>query len=181
MPRDANDVTHIEQLKQLKCRGTHDVELHVDLQLLPLALDMCETGLAVQSNGENAASNRNVHVRFLEFGRAFLIVSADDLLRRLLPSELMRIGIKAQANYLFQFFLALQKLIARFEFQAALRFSLSRAQYSERVCKASRKRRVCVYGREKGTTPEPLGRQFTEADIGDTIPPCAPVSGPSFI
>lgn len=102
---------------------------------------MREAGLAVQSNSENAAGNRNVHLCFLEFGRAFLIVCADDFLRRLFPSEFMRIRVKAQTCYFFQFFLALQKLIARFEFQAVLRFSLSRAQYSERVRKASRKRR----------------------------------------
>src|SRR5579864_1115442 len=102
---------------------------------------MCEARLAVQSNGENAAGYRNVHLSFLEFGRVFLIVCADDLLRRLLPGELVRVRVKSQTRYLFQFFLALQKLIARFEFQAALRFSLSRAQYTERVRKASRKRR----------------------------------------
>src|SRR5579864_792016 len=102
---------------------------------------MCEARLAVQSNGENAAGYRNVHLSFLEFGRVFLIVCADDLLRRLLPGELVRVRVKSQTRYLFQFFLALQKLIARFEFQAALRFSLSRAQYSERVREASRKRR----------------------------------------
>jgi len=39
---------------------------------------------------------------------------------------------------LFQFFLALQQLVARFEFQAALHFSVSRAQYSEAVRGASR-------------------------------------------
>src|SRR5579872_7158288 len=110
---------------------------------------MREAGLAVESNGENATSNRNVHLCFLEFGRAFLAVRGDDLLRRLLPSEFVRIRVKTQTSYFFQFLLSLQKLIARFEFQAALRFSLSGAQYSERVRKASRKRRGRLIPRGK--------------------------------
>jgi hypothetical protein len=107
MAGNANDVTHIEQLKETEGSLADGVELYVNLEPSAISLYMREAGFAVEPEGQDATGRAHIYTLAFEVGRIALGVSGYDLSRRRRLLELMRVGVLAKRLDFGEFFLAL--------------------------------------------------------------------------
>ena len=125
MAGDADDVAHIQELKKAKGSIANNVELYVDLEPRAVSLNMCESGLAMKPQRQNAAGSAYSNSIRIEARGIALGVSGHDLGGRRRLLEFMGIGIVAESFDIGELFLALEVLIERLEGQGAFRCASS--------------------------------------------------------
>jgi len=150
MSRDADHVTHVQQLEKLEAAVADHVQLAINLELGALPLDVRESRFAVEAQRDDASRDANLDVFGFKFGGSAIDVALDHLRGRQRPIEFVRVRSVAKRNNLFEFLLALEVLVEWLKRQAqslsAGRESCNASspqierQYNERTPAASRKR-----------------------------------------
>ena len=67
MTTHAYRIAEVQQVKEFEAFFSHYILLYIDLDTVAAALKMGETGLAHQSNGDEASRNTNVATIGLQF------------------------------------------------------------------------------------------------------------------
>lgn len=148
MTGNTDQIAHVQELKELVSLFPNNVELDVDLQPLALPLDVRKTSLPVKTNGHDPPGESCLNMGSFQLVRGVLPIFFNNFRRCLLPFELMRVRVKTKGGNLFEFFLPLEKLVARLELQwfgfQAKSFLRIVRQYSGGILSASRKARVSL-------------------------------------
>jgi hypothetical protein len=139
MTGDADDVAHIQQLKETKGALSDGIKLHVNLELGAISLNMRETRFAVKAQRENAARSAHIYALAFQCCGIARAMSGNDLRGRRSLIEFTRVGVVAKRFDFGEFFLALEVLVERFERQRGFPFVFL-MQYTDAFLGASRKR-----------------------------------------
>jgi hypothetical protein len=139
MTGNADDVAHIQQLKETEGSLTDGIELYVKLEAGAISLNMREAGFAVKPQGQNATGSAHIYAISFEACGAAPGVGRYDLSRCRALLEFMRVGIIAERFDFGELFLALEVLVERLERQGGFPFVLL-PQYTDAFLGASRKR-----------------------------------------
>src|ERR1700719_229341 len=110
-------VPQVQELKKLEALFSDYIFLHIDLNTLAAALNMGETGLAHQPNGNDAAGHTNVATIGFEIACGRLGIGVNELGGAVGPAKFPREWIKAKLLNLLELFLALLKLVAGLKLQ----------------------------------------------------------------
>src|SRR5579859_1365906 len=137
MTGDADDVAHIQQLKETKAALSDGIKLHVDLELGAISLNMREPCLAVKAKRENAARRAHIYALAFQCCGIALDMSGNDLRGRRSLVEFTRVGVVAKRFDFGEFFLALKVLVERFERQRGFSVCVP-VQYTDAFLGASR-------------------------------------------
>src|ERR1700690_2814695 len=98
---NANVIAQVEQLPQLKSGISDGVFLHVDLEPLPILLQMCKSSLAHQTDRHNPSRDAHGHSRRLEFLGSLPTVFAQNLRHNMAEVVLAWIGRVPESLNLF--------------------------------------------------------------------------------
>src|SRR5271163_1892964 len=139
MACNADDIAKIQRTKKLEILRTHPVQLHIELQPLPLPQNMRESGLSMRPQSDYAPGHAHVDRLGRQFIRGFRFVCRGYTFRRVGPIEFMRVGIASLRDDICHLLASLQKLIERLEFQSRS-FRRVVRKYNGAILTASRKR-----------------------------------------
>lgn len=139
MTGNADDVAHIQQLKETEGSLTDRIELYVKLEAGAISLNMREPCFPMVPQRQNAAGRTHIDAISFEACGAAPGVGRYDLSRCRRLVELMGIGIIAERFEFGELFLALEVLVERLERQGGFPFVLL-PQYTDAFLGASRKR-----------------------------------------
>src|SRR5262249_18422994 len=110
----ADVVAQIEQFVERKTLLAYEVELHVDLQLLPALLQVGESGLALQAQGDHAPGHFHRDARLLQLFAGVVTEVAQNLRHSVGSRKATRVSLLAQGFNFAQLLLA-QLIRAVFE------------------------------------------------------------------
>ena len=117
MPAHTDGIAQVQQVKQLKSLLPDNVPSHVNLDFLSRSLEMGEPRLAHQSIRDHAPGNPHFALVRFQFRTARLSVLLYQRSRRIRPAKFTGIRIMSQRLDLFEFLVALFKLVARLKLQ----------------------------------------------------------------
>ena len=117
MAGNADDVAQVEKLEELESLFAHHVQLDVNLQPRALARDMRERGFSMRPKSDDASRRSHVNVLSGKLLGGLISELPGNLLGRVRPGELVRIGRVAQSLDFPQFLAALKQLVGGFKFQ----------------------------------------------------------------
>src|SRR5258708_11971755 len=103
---DADVVAPVEQLVESKTFSAHEIELYVDLELLPALLQMSESRLALEADGDDAPRHFYLDARVLQLLGGLVGVLCENLRRRMGEIEFVRIRLLPQGLDLPELLLA---------------------------------------------------------------------------
>jgi hypothetical protein len=124
---NADNVAHIEQLEKTEGSLANGIELHVNLEPGPIALNMREASFPMKPQSQNAARRANFYGKSLKACGIILGVLGHDLSRRRGLLELMWVRIIAKRFDFGELFPALEVLVERLERQGGFPLCYSRS------------------------------------------------------